>query len=214
MKVVLCATSDTISYLWKSNLEETEYEKEVVKSQDSLMQYLTKHQNDRCIVCLEDLWVGGKFENLEELIINITQCFAKADIMIFSQYPSFSLGKTLLCLGIKGYGNARMQSVYLKDAFSCIKEGNVWVYPEFVQNMIHDINKSSTNIVTQKNALEDLTLREKEIAWLIYEGKTNKEISQATNIALRTVKSHTTSIYKKLDVKDRIALVLLLKAVK
>ncbi len=57
-----------------------------------------------------------------------------------------------------------------------------------------------------------LPAREKEIASLIYEGYSNKEIATHTSITLRTVKAHTASIYEKLNVKDRVALVLWLKS--
>ena len=63
----------------------------------------------------------------------------------------------------------------------------------------------------KKSDLSELSSREREVANLIYQGLTNNEISEKTGITLRTVKAHTTSIYSKLNVKDRIGLVLLMK---
>ena len=65
--------------------------------------------------------------------------------------------------------------------------------------------------VNKKTDLSELSSREREIADLIYQGLTNNEISEKTGITLRTVKAHTSSIYSKLNVKDRIGLVLLMK---
>ena len=70
---------------------------------------------------------------------------------------------------------------------------------------------SESEKVDKKTDLSELSSREREIADLIYQGLTNNEISEKTGITPRTVKAHTSSIYSKLNVKDRIGLVLLMK---
>ena len=49
----------------------------------------------------------------------------------------------------------------------------------------------------------ELSYRENEILSLIAEGLSNIEISRRLGIAVSTVKNHSTSIYRKLDVRDR-----------
>lgn len=48
-----------------------------------------------------------------------------------------------------------------------------------------------------------LTFREKEVAVLLLDGKTNTEISKALYIGLSTVKKHVSSIFEKTEVKSR-----------
>lgn len=48
-----------------------------------------------------------------------------------------------------------------------------------------------------------LTPKELEILQLIYEGNSNKDISEALAISLMTVKNHTKNIYTKMQVKSR-----------
>ncbi len=55
-----------------------------------------------------------------------------------------------------------------------------------------------------------LTEREKEIAQLLLKGKTYKQISETLFISLPTVKTHTSNLYKKLDVKNKHELIVLL----
>lgn len=212
MRAVLCATGDTIAHVWKENLKETKFKRKVIADEESLMKYLSKHNDSPSIVCLEDIWVGDKFDNLKELILALQEWYPNVSIMILSQYPSFSLGRTLLQLGVKGYGNARMMPVHLQDALNCIEKGDVWVYPEFVQMMIRTINTEGSNHENSSALMDSLSPREKEIVDLIYKGYSNKEIATMADITLRTVKAHTASIYEKLNVKDRIALVLFLKS--
>lgn len=49
-----------------------------------------------------------------------------------------------------------------------------------------------------------LTFREEEILYLMLEGLNNQEVGQYLNISVHTVKNHVTSIFKKLNVSDRI----------
>jgi ATP/maltotriose-dependent transcriptional regulator MalT len=57
--------------------------------------------------------------------------------------------------------------------------------------------------VEQGFLVEPLTERELEVLGLIAEGRSNTEIATELIVALGTVKAHTSSIYRKLDVRGR-----------
>lgn len=211
MRIVLCATDETIARLWKVNLKKTGHKRKIVKDEEALMAYLLKHEHSQTIVCIEDIWAGANFEDIKELMAVLKGLYPNLPILVLSRYPNYSTGKAVLTLGANGYGNSKMLPVHLQDAISCIKKGDIWVYPEFVQLMIKSINGATSKDVSKSQSLEVLTPREREVAELIYDGYSNKEIASMSNITLRTVKAHTTSIYEKMGVKDRVALVLLLK---
>ncbi|WP_100488926.1 response regulator [Sporolactobacillus pectinivorans] len=50
---------------------------------------------------------------------------------------------------------------------------------------------------------DQLTSREKDVLKLIAEGKSNAEIAETLFIGIKTVKTHVSSIFSKLDVADR-----------
>ncbi len=54
------------------------------------------------------------------------------------------------------------------------------------------------------NLLESLTRREYEVLSLLSKGKQNKEIARSLNIAEHTVEQHLKSIYRKLNVCNRV----------
>ncbi len=56
----------------------------------------------------------------------------------------------------------------------------------------------------------DVSHREQEIITLILQGKSNREIEDELFISLKTVKNHTTNIYKKLGIKTRSQLIVLI----
>lgn len=70
-------------------------------------------------------------------------------------------------------------------------------------------NCNDTNPVDPKLALLDkfgISKRENEVISLICRGKTNYEIGEELFISLQTVKDHTSRIYKKAGVKNRVQL--------
>ncbi|TAM61405.1 helix-turn-helix transcriptional regulator [bacterium] len=56
----------------------------------------------------------------------------------------------------------------------------------------------------RREAKEGLTFREQEIAGLVAEGKTNREIAVALFLSERTVEAHLASIFRKLNVTSRV----------
>ena len=57
------------------------------------------------------------------------------------------------------------------------------------------------------NAIAKLTKREREIIELIAEGLKNKEIAERLSISPTTVRHHLSAIFAKLEVPDRLKLI-------
>jgi len=130
-------------------------------------------------------------------------------LLILHRVPDISIGKKLLSLGVNGYGNALMKSHFLLSAVDAIKEDLIWLHPEFTSALIAEI--PSTKEKNIDSIISRLSQREKDVVILLKDGETYKEIATKLEITPRTVKAHAHSIYTKLQVKDRLALALLLK---
>jgi DNA-binding CsgD family transcriptional regulator len=61
-------------------------------------------------------------------------------------------------------------------------------------------------IINRLYAKHNISKREKEVIYLILQGKSNKEIANALFISLPTVKQHIYNIYQKIGVKSRMQL--------
>jgi len=59
------------------------------------------------------------------------------------------------------------------------------------------------NMISREKNLERLSSREKEVLGLVAEGLSNKQIGKKLFISERTVKNHLSSVYRKINVKDR-----------
>ena len=206
MMVILYASNIKIANLWQENI--VSYKTIIVEDEMALMQTLSTCKGDTTLL----LEKQGSLEDTEAIIIAVREWYASINIFLLSQLPSFSEGRPFLELGIKGYGNTHMQAIHMQDALQSINARNVWLYPEFIQQMIGFMSKPQKQFSSNENdPLACLSPREKEVAMLIYEGLSNQEIADLSGITLRTVKAHNSAIYEKLHVKDRVSLVLLLK---
>lgn len=133
-------------------------------------------------------------------------------VMVLSIDPDFGAAQQFLQMGAMGYGNAMMHETHLHSAYQALEDGKVWLHPDFISLMISQIRDH--NGVKEKSLLllDELSKREREVAVMLGDGATHQEIADALDITVRTVKAHATAIYQKLDVKDRLALSLLLHA--
>lgn len=202
MKTILFTQNNSLYNLWQS------YKLDDVQILTNKSEFFKLLRNTKeCIV-------GIDLSIISEMSATINAIFsenANAKILILSNEPNFNEGKFALALGVKGYANSHMQEIHFKDAIKTIKSDQVWLYPEFIQQMIGQITQNSENLADVGDWQSELSNREKEIAKLIKQGYTNKEIAEISGITLRTVKAHTTAIYNKAGVKDRIGLVLLMQ---
>lgn len=114
---------------------------------------------------------------------------------------------------IKGIKNGA-DSYLLKDisskdlvkAIETVYSGNTLFQPDIIKKIINKVDNSAPDI-----SFQSLTRREKEIAVLVSEGKTNKEIAELLFITEGTVKNHMSNILDKLAVRDRTQLAILVK---
>ncbi|MDD5118581.1 MAG: LuxR C-terminal-related transcriptional regulator [Sulfuricurvum sp.] len=122
-------------------------------------------------------------------------------VLLLQRLPQIEPARHYLSLGIYGYGNAMMDPLFLHSAISALKKGMMWLHPEITAKMVELLTPSRGN---NRDFLERLSEREREIALLLLEGKTYNAIADCTQITPRTVKAHATHIYQKLQVKDRL----------
>lgn len=167
----------------------------------------------------DELYIEAKKERIL-IIMNINECENELSscitplvdldsyLIILDPTPTYEKGKKLISLGIKAYGNLMMNDIHLKEAINSVNDGNIWLYPEFINETVQRM-RFETNPNTIESKLNILSSREKEVALLVLEKLSYIEISEKLDITLRTVKAHTKNIYSKFNVNNRLAFILL-----
>ena len=113
-------------------------------------------------------------------------------------------------LGAKAYCNSHMAALHYRQMIQLLEQGQSWFPPQMLEETFKLAQQSVKPTPAQK-PLEMLTDREKEIALAVADGKSNRQIADLYEISEPTVKTHLSNIFRKLELKDRVGLVLYLK---
>jgi DNA-binding NarL/FixJ family response regulator len=201
--VILFSINDNFKTYWSKVLEQLGISAFDAAETIGELEKLLYHED--VIVVYDYASLGNAFET----VMTIMQA-SQINVAVLSREPSFQEGSLLLRKKIAAYGNAMMRIENIEIMLRTVVNGDVWLYPDFMNTMIKSI--SSVNQVEGNSPyLQYLSPREKEVALLVRQGLTNKEAASQLNVAERTIKSHLSSIFEKLGITDRLSLALLLK---
>lgn len=154
---------------------------------------------------------------LSDCIIQMRALSPATKLVGFGQALPEDQEVDLFCLGLRAYCPVDVDVNRFKKMMAALDQGEVWMSRATVARLLAKLQSappSPSRQATQVSpeALWTLTQREKEIAFLIAEGKNNRQIAMALHISERTVKAHLTEIFRKLGLNDRLALALRLTA--
>ncbi|WP_420464452.1 response regulator transcription factor [Panacagrimonas sp.] len=137
----------------------------------------------------------------------------RADLVLvaLSLNPAPEEGIAAFELGVRGYCHALASAPMLNQVALVVTHGGLWLGAELMARTAAAIARVTVAMPGNPAVLDSLTPRERDVALQVAEGASNKEIARRLNITPRTVKAHMGAIFDKLDVRDRLQLVLLLR---
>ena len=122
--------------------------------------------------------------------------------------------------GALGYCGESGPPKILLQAVDSVLKGDIWIQCHLVPRIIGALVKMKPDTAEPDNTsksiessalLATLSTRELDVANMIRVGENNRAIADTLAISERTVKAHLTSIFKKLNVQDRLHLALYMK---
>jgi len=137
-------------------------------------------------------------------------------IKLASQYPKtgaklvlldYGLGEDeiaslLLSYNLDGVLSETTDLDLFKKALQAISQGQVWVDNHKIKALVNHADR-----VMAAGQDESLSKKEREIVMLISQGLTNREIASIICISEKTVKTHISRIFRKMNVSRRSQLV-------
>lgn len=188
-----------------------------VQDPNALKNWLTACGTDAKILYdLTDL--SNRYDTQSHLILiqisanstleQISELAKEFDVIAFANEPNNSEGLQLFQQGIKGYLNTFANVERIEQALVTIRAGSIWLGQNVMQAMIQSLINENQSKEGWKNLL---TEREQEVTALVLEAQSNKDIAKKLEITERTVKAHLHNVFEKLEVSDRLALVLKIK---
>jgi DNA-binding NarL/FixJ family response regulator len=131
-----------------------------------------------------------------------------AQIIVLTGSEDGQLHRRVVAQGAKGLLQKDCSPEVLKRAIECVYGGEVWIERTMMASVLAEIAQTGSAAFSATPRPATLTKREREVIALLCEGLPNRQISARLHISETTVRRHLTTIFAKLDVSDRLELVI------
>ena len=106
--------------------------------------------------------------------------------------------------GAAGYLLKEIQPDELAKALVHVHQGGMLISPRITAKLVKEVNRyRAVDTIAPNEILSHLTPREIEVLRHVAMGEDNQQIAKSLQLAEGTVKNYISSIYEKLELKDR-----------
>ena len=159
-------------------------------------------------VILLDMYLRGEcaLDFLPELLASD----GDARVLILTGNRDEELQRKAMRMGARGLVMKDQSFDVLAKAIQRVYAGEMWLDRSMTAAVIEELSRRQEAKKTDPDAarIGTLTEREREVITAVGEGLKNKEIGERLFISDITVRHHLTSIYSKLEVSDRLELII------
>jgi len=145
-------------------------------------------------------------------VSRMQQLHPAAKLIALADAPDVAEGMLALLAGVRGYCDKKISARLIRKARTVVLRGEMWitrgVVPLLLTRLAESARRHRDDGTPLPSAFAALAPRERQIAKLVGGGASNKEIAHRLDVTEATVKAHLTSVYRKLNVSDRLRLAL------
>jgi DNA-binding NarL/FixJ family response regulator len=134
-----------------------------------------------------------------EVTRQIHEAVPDTKVLVLTMHESDQMVSRALDAGARGYLLKSDLTDCLPKAVKAVAEGKRFLTPKVSEIVLEGFLNARSQRQQGKRSGARITPRETEIVRLLAEGKSNKEIAAALEIAVRTVETHRAKIMSKLD---------------
>jgi len=139
-----------------------------------------------------------------ECIRRLRETGSQVKVIVLTTFDDDEYVFEALRYGAVGYLLKDIEPEELTEALERVQEGGTLISPQVTAKLVAEVTRyRRAEPAASTEALSRLTPRELEILRHLGMGKENREIARNLLLAEGTVKNYVSSIYEKLDLKDR-----------
>ena len=187
---------------------------EAVHGQDALDQLAALLEERRPLPDVVLMDVRMPVLNGIDATARISQLYPSIRVLVLTTYDQDEFAFGALSAGASGFLLKDTRTAELHQALRAVSSGDAILTPRITRELLNRHMLSPVTSPRQRAArqrLDDLSPREREVADLVAQGLTNAEIAQRLVLAPDSVKKNVTRILTKLDLRDRVQLVILMR---
>ena len=170
----------------------------------TMEQALLAIKSEQPDVTLLDLDLAGVI--IVERIPEVLRAAPRMRVLVLTGLRDADLHRRAIRLGALGLVFKDKTGDTVLKAIRRIHAGEAWVDHGLMASLINDISGRDDKTAREAAKIATLSHREREIANVLCEGLSNKQIAERLFISEATVRNHLTSILSKLELSDRFEL--------
>jgi DNA-binding NarL/FixJ family response regulator len=178
---------------------------QVVAQAGNRIEALERAAGTRPDVIILDLVLGE--EDGLSFLPELCQASPNSRVLVLTGVQSPDAHRRAIRRGALGIVLKEHAAEQLLKAIMKVYEGEVWIERSMMGTMIQELNKP-TQVDPEVTKIKSLTDREREVIALVGEGLKNKQVGERLFISETTVTHHLSSVFDKLDVSDRLELII------
>ena len=178
---------------------------QVVAQAGNRVEALERAESERPDVIILDLVLGD--EDGLSFLPELCQTSPESRVLVLTGVQNADAHRRAIRRGAMGIVLKEHAADQLLKAIMKVYEGEVWIERSMMGSMIQEFNKPALPN-PEITKIESLTDREREVIALVGEGLKNKQVGERLFISETTVTHHLSSVFSKLEVSDRLELII------
>jgi len=132
----------------------------------------------------------------------------KGKLILYAIPDGIEVRRHALRVGVRGFIGKDQSAADIRRAVLTVASGQIWIGKTTAEAILeHELSGASSPSIAA-DRLHQLTIRERQVIQMACQGLKSRAIALALRISEPTVAHHLTSIYAKLQVRDRIGLII------
>ena len=156
-------------------------------------------------VIVLDLLLGD--EDALAFLPQLCEASPKSRVLVLTGVQNPDAHRRAIRRGAMGIVLKEHAADQLLKAIEKVNNGEVWIERSMMGSMIQELSKPPL-VDPEMVKIESLTEREREVIALVGEGLKNKQVGERLFISETTVTHHLSSVFSKLEVSDRLELII------
>lgn len=169
---------------------------------DQALQMMQELQPD---ILISDITMPGK--SIFDIATTLDNHDLPTKVIIFSMHDSPNYIYKALNSNVSGYLTKDVEEDVLVKAIKTVNQGEEFYCQKASQIIVQGFKSRNQDVDGEKNPIELLSKREKEVLDLLSEGANSKEIADRLFLSERTVSNHRANMLHKCKVDNTVKLV-------
>lgn len=141
------------------------------------------------------------------IIPDLTRITPRSKVLVLTGVQNSDSHRLAIRRGAMGIVLKEHAAESLLKAIRKVNDGEVWIERSMMSSLLQNLNKPLLEN-PEEAKIKSLTDREREVISLVGEGLKNKQIGERLFISETTVTHHLSSVFSKLEVSDRLELII------